>query len=248
MIWYGQNKWSSPGAYYNPSNGKFIIEKNGVAKSNETILKITFKVNENASLKDTTVSLKDIRVSDATQALVISAVSSKIAIKEESGNQGGSTEKPEKPGDNQGGSTEKPGDNQGGNSGKPEKPGDNQGGNSGNQGGNQGNSNNGGSSTGNGTASNQKPVSNNEQTGTTPNKQETPEEIEPEEREEEISNPENEGNNLEKDEKDKEQEDIKLVEPKNGNSSLIFGMTVIAIILVILIIGLIFVLKKQQRR
>lgn len=112
MIWSGQNKWSSPGTYYNPNNGKFIIEKNGVAKSNETILRITFKVNENASIKDTTVSLKDIRVSDATEALIIPVISSKLTIKEESGNQGGSTE-------NQGG-------NQGGNSG-------NQGGSSGNQ-------------------------------------------------------------------------------------------------------------------
>ena len=219
MTWTDKISGVVHGSYYNPSNGKFIIEKNGTTKSDETILRITFKVNENASLKDTTVSLKDIKVSDATEALVISAVSNKIAIKES----GGSTEKPEEPGNNQGGNT-------------------------GNQGGNQGSSNNGGSSTGSGTASNQKPVNNNERPETPPNKQETPEEIEPEEREEEVSNPENDGNNLEKDEEDTEQEDIKLVELKNGNSSLIFRIIAIAIILVVLIIGLIFVLKKQKRR
>ena len=55
----GQNSWSTPvkNLSYNENNGKLVIDKNGLAKEDETILKLTFKANE-ASKKDLEVSLK----------------------------------------------------------------------------------------------------------------------------------------------------------------------------------------------
>ncbi len=85
----GQNNWMTPvkDLSYNESNGKLVIDKNGLAKNDETILKITFKVKENAK-KDLTVSLKDISISDVTTPLEIAVVSKNIRVKEASSNQG----------------------------------------------------------------------------------------------------------------------------------------------------------------
>lgn len=85
----GQNDWMTPvkDLSYNESNGKLVLDKNGLAKNDETILKITFKVKDTAK-KDLTVSLKDISISDVTTPLEIAVVSKNIKIKEASSNQG----------------------------------------------------------------------------------------------------------------------------------------------------------------
>lgn len=63
----GQNEWSNPvkDLSYNEGTGKLVIDKDGLAKSDEVILKLTFKVNEN-SKKNLMISLKEIKVSDTT--------------------------------------------------------------------------------------------------------------------------------------------------------------------------------------
>lgn len=85
----GQNNWVTPvkDVSYNEQNGKLVMDKNGLAKNDETILKITFKVKENAK-KDLTVSLKDISISDVTTPLEIPVVSKNITVKEASTNPG----------------------------------------------------------------------------------------------------------------------------------------------------------------
>lgn len=79
----GQNGWHTPvkGLSYNESNGKFVIDKEGLAKSNETIIKITF-VADKTSNRSTTVSLKNIVVADGTVPAKIVNVSKKITIKD----------------------------------------------------------------------------------------------------------------------------------------------------------------------
>ena len=82
----GQNKWSSPikDLSYNEATGKLVIDKNGLAKTDEVILKLKFKVNENS--KDTArITLKDIKASDATTPVEIAVANKNITIK------GGST-------------------------------------------------------------------------------------------------------------------------------------------------------------
>ena len=80
----GQNSWHTPieGLSYNASNGKLVIDKEGLAKNDETILKITFKANK-TSKKSTTVSLKNIVVADGTAPAKIANVSKNITIKDE---------------------------------------------------------------------------------------------------------------------------------------------------------------------
>lgn len=83
----GQNEWSNPikDLSYNEATGKLVIDKNGLAKSDEVILKLTFKVNENS--KDTTaITLKNIKASDATSPVQVATVTKNITIKN-----GGST-------------------------------------------------------------------------------------------------------------------------------------------------------------
>lgn len=79
----GQNEWSNPvkDLSYNEATGKFVIDKNGLAKSDETILKLTFKVKE-TSKKDLRISLKDIKVSDATVPGQVAIAYKDITIKE----------------------------------------------------------------------------------------------------------------------------------------------------------------------
>lgn len=83
----GQNNWSSPvkDVSYNEANGKIVIDKNGLAKNDETVLKLTFKVKD-TSKSDVTVSLKDINVSDATDPYKISVISKKITVTDKSNN------------------------------------------------------------------------------------------------------------------------------------------------------------------
>ena len=80
----GQNDWSSAidGISYNPLTGKFVIDKDGLAKKDEVILKIIFTVNS-TDKKSTTVKLKDIIVADGTVPAKISEATKTITIKEE---------------------------------------------------------------------------------------------------------------------------------------------------------------------
>lgn len=79
----GQNKWPTPikDLSYNESTGKIVIDKNGLAKSDEIILKLKFKANENTK-QNATVALKDIRVSDGTGSVKIDIAPKNITIKE----------------------------------------------------------------------------------------------------------------------------------------------------------------------
>ncbi len=63
----GQNGWDSPieGVSYNAQNGLMVLTKGGLAKNDENITKITFKVKEN-SKSNVTIELKDISASDST--------------------------------------------------------------------------------------------------------------------------------------------------------------------------------------
>lgn len=80
----GQNDWSSAidGISYNSLTGKFVIDKDGLAKNDEVILKIIFTVNS-TDKKSTTVKLKDIIVADGTVPAKISEVTKTMTIKEE---------------------------------------------------------------------------------------------------------------------------------------------------------------------
>lgn len=77
----GQNDWSSPikDLSYNEATGKLVIDKNGLAKSDEVILKLTFKVNEN-SKENTTITLKNIKASDATAPVEVATATKNIKI------------------------------------------------------------------------------------------------------------------------------------------------------------------------
>lgn len=77
----GQNEWSSPikDLSYNEATGKLVIDKNGLAKSDEVILKLTFKVNEN-SKDTTTITLKNIKASDATSPVEVATATKNIKI------------------------------------------------------------------------------------------------------------------------------------------------------------------------
>lgn len=79
----GQNKWSSPvkDLSYNEATGKLVIDKTGLAQSDEVILKLTFKVKEN-SKKNLMIALSNIRVSDATVPTEVKTAYKNITIKE----------------------------------------------------------------------------------------------------------------------------------------------------------------------
>lgn len=78
----GLNDWETPakGASYNEENGKIIITKNGFAKENEAILRITFNVLDE-SKKNLTVALKEVSASDGTGLAKINEVSKDITVK-----------------------------------------------------------------------------------------------------------------------------------------------------------------------
>lgn len=100
----GQNEWDTPvkDLSYNEANGKLVIDKKGLAKSNETILKITFKANETNN-KDTTVSLKNIVVADGSVPAQITDTTKTITIKQETSrpNEGEKPGEDQKPGESQ---------------------------------------------------------------------------------------------------------------------------------------------------
>lgn len=100
----GLNGWTTPikNQSYNTEKGDIVLEiqnEEGIAKSDKSILKINFKIKDDAK-NSATVSLKNIAMSDLTTPLEISIESTSITIKDKNNNQGGSnqgqtgTEKP----------------------------------------------------------------------------------------------------------------------------------------------------------
>lgn len=76
----GQNSWANPS--YNEANGKLIMDRGSATSSNETILKITFKVKENAT-GNATITLKNISVSDGVEEIVVPNITKNITVKTE---------------------------------------------------------------------------------------------------------------------------------------------------------------------
>lgn len=99
----GQNNWETPqvGFSYNESNGKIVITRNGFAKENENVLKITFKMKETAK-ESATVTLKDITGADGKELAQINSTSIKVTLKKDNSGTGdnnipnnGNTQKPD---------------------------------------------------------------------------------------------------------------------------------------------------------
>lgn len=91
----GLNGWMTPikNQSYNEETGVIVLEiqsEEGIAKSDKSILKINFKVRDDAK-NSATVSFKNIEISDVTTPLEIQVVSKGITIREKSNNQGGSS-------------------------------------------------------------------------------------------------------------------------------------------------------------
>jgi hypothetical protein len=77
-----KNDWANPS--YNESNGKFVMTRNSVTTSDETILEITFKVKE-GSKQNLSITIKDMDVSDSKLPIKeISYVSKNITVKSSS--------------------------------------------------------------------------------------------------------------------------------------------------------------------
>lgn len=113
----GLNGWETPveGISYNEANGKFVITRNGLGKSDETIFKLTFSV-KNTSKQNATVTLKDMTIADGTAPAKVSEISKSITIKEETQkpipNPGEDTNNNQKPGDgSNNNNNQKPGNN-----------------------------------------------------------------------------------------------------------------------------------------
>lgn len=79
----GQNGWETPaeGSAYNPQNGKIAITRSGLGKENEVIFRMTFKVNENATINPT-VYLKDISITDADIPATFTEIKKEIKLKQ----------------------------------------------------------------------------------------------------------------------------------------------------------------------
>lgn len=60
----GENGWSNP--FYNESNGKITTVKNDFAKADEVVIKMTFRVNGNAS-NNAWISLDNVQISDGNE-------------------------------------------------------------------------------------------------------------------------------------------------------------------------------------
>ena len=75
----GQNGWETPS--YNAGNGKFIMSRNALVATPETLLKITFKVKEK-SAKRSTITLKNIKASGgvATGDIAVANISKTITV------------------------------------------------------------------------------------------------------------------------------------------------------------------------
>ncbi len=83
----GQNGYGNP--TYNPENGKFVMENNPI-QDNGVVLKMTFKVNENATNPNATIVLKDVMAADGTNTSIkVTSLQKSITIKQNN------TEKPD---------------------------------------------------------------------------------------------------------------------------------------------------------
>lgn len=78
----GLNDWESPkeGFTFNSSNGTIVSTKNGFAKENENILKITFKVKD-TSINKGKISINSITLSDATEPIKANNTSVELTLK-----------------------------------------------------------------------------------------------------------------------------------------------------------------------
>lgn len=74
----GQNSWANPS--YNEANGKLVTDRGSLTSSDETVFKITFKVKEN-SKANTTITLKDIAVSNGMEEIKVANLTKTIDIK-----------------------------------------------------------------------------------------------------------------------------------------------------------------------
>ena len=99
----GAGEWAPS---FNKENGKFVADRdNGFAKSNETVLKLTFKVNDGAS-GSTTITVKDALASDGTEDKSAGTAKTTISIKaKDNGNKDEDKDQGTNQGGNQGGST-----------------------------------------------------------------------------------------------------------------------------------------------
>lgn len=103
----GQNDWSTPikDLSYNESNGKLVIDKRGLAKSDETILKLVFKTKE-ISKEKVMIALKNINIADGTEPSTVANAYKNITIKDAS-----TTPSPKPPEEQTPSQTPKPDDN-----------------------------------------------------------------------------------------------------------------------------------------
>ncbi len=90
----GENGWSNP--FYNEENGKITAVKNNFATKDETILKMTFKVNESAG-NSAWVKVNNFQVSDGDEEIDVGGSSATISIKDKNIQ---NPEPPVNPGDN----------------------------------------------------------------------------------------------------------------------------------------------------
>lgn len=106
----GQNKWSDP--FHNSSNGKITSFNNALSTKNESVFKITFKVNEKGKAKTSAwIKISDFEISDGEEEKNCGGNSINITIEENNTNSGNdnqgsnNTQKPNtKPGNNNQGS------------------------------------------------------------------------------------------------------------------------------------------------
>jgi hypothetical protein len=75
------DNWSAPS--YNETTGKFVMDRDSVSTNDETVLKITFKINKD-SKTSANIVLKDISISDGTIPVKeISSITKNILIKDD---------------------------------------------------------------------------------------------------------------------------------------------------------------------
>lgn len=97
----GQNGWSTPS--YNEANGKLVTDKNSNVTSTETVLKLTFKVKENAK-QNLVITLKNMSASGGSGDIEMARAYKELTV--QSGtvnpkpNPGEDDQKPNKPDNN----------------------------------------------------------------------------------------------------------------------------------------------------
>lgn len=107
----GQNGWETPieGVSYNKENGKIVITRNGLGTIDEIILKMTFKLKEEAK-QNQVITLKDVAIADGDEIAKFDSVKKEITIKVDN-QQTGEEEKPNPGEDTNTGTNTKPNEN-----------------------------------------------------------------------------------------------------------------------------------------